>query len=158
MTLSEQIETLRKMAGGGRLAWVARVCGVAACTFVVAGVWTGHPGWFAVAVFAAVVAWSSWQTSPHVLNAARALDVGDKSDGIVVVTITEWSDSPTYHAAVQADNSCMWRFEFIPIGWTPSEGNSQAILFCIKGIEWPVLLQFEQGIAYPRSKPKRIDA
>ncbi|MGB7203379.1 MAG: hypothetical protein WBD16_14120 [Pyrinomonadaceae bacterium] len=158
MTPNEQIETLRKMAGGRRMAWLARGCGVAAFAFVVAGFWTGQPVWFAVAAFVAVVAWSSWQTSPHVLNAARALDAGYKSDGNVVVTITEWSDSPTYHATVPADDVSNWRFEFIPIGWTPTEGDNQAILFRIKDVEWPVLLQFERGIAYPRSKPKRIDA
>lgn len=140
------------------MAWLARGSVVALCALVVAGIWTWQPGWFAVAAFAAVVAWSSWQTSPHVLNAARAIDAVDKSDGNVVITITEWSDSPTFHATVQADQSSKWRFEFIPIGWTPTEGNNQATISRIKGVEWPVLLRFEQGIAYPRSKPTRIDA
>jgi hypothetical protein len=106
------------------------------------------------AVFVAVVTWSAWQTSPHIRNAIQALRSGRQIDGNVFISISEWSDSRSYHARIEDSHQGGWSFEFIPQGWHPSEGNFEATLYRIEGVPWPALVVLKEGILFPSSIPK----
>jgi hypothetical protein len=104
----------------------------------------------------AVIAYSVHQTGPHIRNAARAAIGGEKIAGSVKVEITRWSDSDTFYATVAMPSLGAWRFEFIPLGWKPIEGEHPATLFRLPGITWPALIQVQQGVFYPRQTPKPL--
>jgi hypothetical protein len=61
-------------------------------------------------------------------------------------------------ALVSRHPSQRWRFEFIPLGWQPGEGEFEAEFFAHPSVEWPALVQTTQGILYPRYNPKRVCA
>jgi hypothetical protein len=107
-----------------------------------------------VLLFVAVVAYSAHRTGPHIMNAAQAAIAGEKSAGSVQVEVTRWSDSESFHAVVEVPSSGTWRFEFIPLGWQPVEGEHRATVFRLPGIAWPALVQVEQGVMYPRQTPE----
>ena len=142
------------MAKRGVAVWLK--CGSAVMTIglFIGGLYTKHPIYFMLAVFSLAVAYSAQRTVPHILNAAKALESGSRVKGTIHIEVTQWSDSPTYHATVQLSPSRKWRFEFIPLGWSPAEGNHEAVLFGIRGVAWPALVQVEQGVLYPRQRPE----
>lgn len=154
MAPSEQIAALRTMRSNAiRLKY-----GLAslALGLAIVALMSKHPAYAAVLAFVALVTFSSWQTAPHILYAGEAFDLGSRSHGTVQIRITNWSDSDTYHATVNVSPSQSWRFEFIPLGWQPTEGEFEAELFAHPSVEWPALAQTDQGILHPRYKPKRV--
>ena len=154
MTPAKQIDAIQKMARRGVAVWLSRGLAVMAIGLFVGGLYTGHPIYYLLSVFSLVVAYSARQTTPHILNAAKALESGSSVKGTIHIEVTQWSDSPVYHATVQVPPSRKWRFEFIPLGWSPTEGNHEARLFCIQDVDWPALVQVEKGVLYPRQKPR----
>ncbi|HDD61037.1 MAG TPA: hypothetical protein ENF22_00730 [Chloroflexi bacterium] len=40
-------------------------------------------------------------------------------------------------------------------GWHPQEGDTQVNIFYVTGVHWPVLLITQEGVLFPRFKPKR---
>ena len=124
MTPAEQIETIRKMGRRRvpqRLKWVFVALSLA---FAAAAFYTRQPPYIIVFVFIAVVTYSAFQAGPHMEAAARALTEANRIDGLVTIEVESWSDSDTYHAVVPVTPFGAWRFEFIPIGWTPIAGES----------------------------------
>ena len=159
MTPTEQIDALRKMVSRGIVHWIALGSAPLAIALGIAGAVAGNPIYLMISVFPAVMALSARQAKPHIYRAARALDVGAKSQGIVQVTADENSDSVTYFATVPVTGSERWNFEFIPLGWHPKDGSYEAALFHIPGVAWPALIRVDEGIIYPRSKPRlQVDA
>lgn len=156
MTPEEQIEALRRMSRGGAARRLKQGSLLLAMGLALAGVLTGHPVYFMVGAFAGVVAYSAWQTNPHILRAVQALDGGRRSEGTVQIEVTRWSDTDTYHAVVPSDRSRAWRFEFIPLGWLPRAGAFPAVFFAQPSAEWPALVRIEQGIFHPRRDPEQI--
>lgn len=154
MTPAQQIDAIQKMARRGLAVWLMRGSAVMTIGLFVGGLYTGHPIYFMLFVFSLAVAYSVRQTTPHILNAAKALESGSRVKGTIHIAVTQWSDSPAYHATVEVSPSRKWRFEFVPLGWSPAEGNHDAVLFGIQGIDWPALVQVEQGVLYPRQKPE----
>jgi hypothetical protein len=156
MAPSEQIEALRKMVSRGVTVWVIRAAVALAIGLAIAGLLTRHPIYFMLCAFATLLAFSTRQTAPHILNAVKALDCGVEKKGSVRITFTEWSDSRHYDATIQISDLDKWHFEFIPLGWQPHEGTHEATVFALQGVEWPALVQVEQGFIYPRYNPKRL--
>ncbi len=156
MVPSEQLEVLRKMRSSGSALWLKYGLTLLTIGLAIATLNSKHPAYAAVFAFVALVTYSSWQTTPHILYAGKAFELGSKSHGTVQIGITKWSDSDTYHATVNVAPSQRWRFEFIPLGWQPSEGEFEAEFFAHPSVEWPALVQTNQGILYPRYNPKRV--
>ena len=154
MAPAQQIDAIQKMARRGVAVWLTRVSAVMTIGLFIGGLYTEHPIYFMLTVFSLAVAYSARQTMPHILNAAKALESGSRVKGTIHIAVTQWSDSHVYHATVQLSPSRKWRFEFIPLGWTPVEGNHEAVLFGIQGVDWPTLVQVEQGVLYPRQRPE----
>ena len=122
-------------------------------SLTIVGLITLHPAFFMVAAFIGVVAYSAWQTSPHINNAVKGIAKGTRTCGEVSFSITRWSDSDTYIATIVSGCGQPWKFEFIPQGWTPVEETAEAELVFISGVEWPVLLLTSNGLLYPRYTP-----
>jgi hypothetical protein len=103
MTLREQLETLRKMGSSGGT--IGLKYGVALLTLglLFAPLVFRHPAYAAALVFFAFVTYSSWQTTPLILYASEAFELGSVSHGIVQISITKWFDSDTCLAFVPAD-------------------------------------------------------
>lgn len=156
MPPKEQFEALRKMKSSGSALWLKYGLTLLTLGFAIAFLVYGHPAYAAVLAFVALVTYSAWQATPHILYAGEAMELANTSQGTVQIGITNWSDSNTYHATVSVAPSERWRFEFIPLGWQPSEGEFNAIFFAHPSVKWPVLVQVEQGIFFPRYNPKRV--
>ena len=140
----------------GRLAWLFRCLVMLSFVLLALGLYTQQPPYFMAFALLAVIAYAAHQTGPHIKNAARAAIAGDKVAGSVNVEVTRWSDSDTFYATVAMPSSGTWRFKFIPLGWTPIEGEHPATLFRLPGITWPALIQVQQGVFYPRETPKLL--
>ena len=121
--------------------------------FAAAAFYTRQPPYIIVFVFTAVVTYSAFQTGPHMEAAARALTEANRIDGLVTIEVESWSDSDTYHAVVPVTPSGAWRFEFIPIGWTPIAGESRAAIYWLAGYAWPALIEVDAGVMHPRTTP-----
>jgi len=156
MTPSEQLETLRQMSSNRGALWLKYALALLAIGLAIATLISKHPAYAAVFAFVTLVTYSSWQTTPHILYAGKAFERGSKTHGTVQIGITKWSDSDTYYATATVTPSQRWRFEFIPLGWQPSEGEFEADFFTHPSVEWPALVQIDQGILYPRYNPKRL--
>jgi hypothetical protein len=156
MTPSAQIEMLRKTARLHTSGWLTRVLFGLALALAIAGILSWHPMPFMIAFFVALLALASRETTPHIANAAKALESGSKRAASVEVSIPETSDTTRYYAVVRVSDALHWRMEFTVWGWKPREGTFQAEVFHIRGVEWPVLLQMEQGILFPRYTPQRL--
>jgi hypothetical protein len=158
---NDQLDQLRRMAAGRRSDWLKYGLLLLAAALALAALLTLHPVFGMVLVFVAVVSYSAWQSTPHMDAAAVALRFDHRSTGTVQITVGNWSGSDSYQATVQGgartgDAPARWRFEFIPLGWRPVAGRYTAVLFAHPALEWPALIQTEQGIIYPRYKPERV--
>lgn len=156
MPRDAQLEQLRRMASRGMAGGLFWGCVVGGLVCLMAGVWSGKPPYFMVAIFLGVVALAARQTGPHVLRAAQAIDSALRSPVTVTVEVTQWTDSPTYHATVSLPQGHPWRMEFHPQGWTPEPGPLQATAHFVSGVPWPALLVADQGIIFPRYTPKEV--
>lgn len=123
----------------------------------VAGYQYNHPAGYMVALFLAVVAFSAIKSAPHIRYAVLATQRGMPSRGTIAITITAWSDTESYQATVTDRLGHAWEFEFIPQGWKPEAGQSEAVIYTIPSIAWPVLVSTTQGLLFPRYQPKRIE-
>jgi hypothetical protein len=156
MTPDQQMEALRAMAARAAPVWLKYGLTIAAATSIAACVIRRESVFLALGAIAAVVALSTRTSTPHIFNAARALTHPTSSVGTVLIEVTQWSDSPSFHATAFVTDAQRWKFEFIPLGWNPQAGIVNATLFYIAGVEWPVLVRTEHGILFPRGDPERI--
>lgn len=76
---------------------------------LIGGFLTGKPPFYMAAAFVAFVVLSTWHTTPHIKNAAKAHKSGKITRGKIDITVEQWSDSQSYYAIIE-----QWKFEFIP--------------------------------------------
>lgn len=94
----------------GKLKWPPASVSVAC---LVLGLRSGEPPYYLVSAFAALLAWSAYGTAPHAIRAAKALESNARPSAGIAIEITQWSDSPTYHAEVRLASQAIWRITFI---------------------------------------------
>ena len=164
MTLDEQIAEMIR-TGSGKTIIAARYGVVAAVAgSVLAGVLTGKPVFYGIAFVFAVIGFVIWRVTPHIHNAARGLKEGLKHSGAVEIRIDRWTDAESnhyesYQGIVSIDNRPLWQMEFAtPPNWQPIEGMHSAQLVFIPGIEWPVAIITNDGMLYPRLRPRPASA
>ncbi|MDB6062429.1 MAG: hypothetical protein JWM78_2532 [Verrucomicrobiaceae bacterium] len=157
MSRDQQIESLRKMASRSVMRWLFWSCVVGAALCVVAGFNAGGIGFYILAVFLVFIALVASRAQPHIQRAAKAIDSPLRSTLSIIIEITEWSDSPTYHAVIANPDTGSWRMEFIPQYWKPVAGTLAINAHFVPGIEWPALLVADEAIIYPREKPQKIN-
>jgi len=163
MTVDKQITELTR-TGSGIIIDMAR-WGTAVLTsfLLLAGVFTGNPVFYGIAAFTALVTFAIWQTTPHLHNAARGLKEGFRQNGTVGISMRQWTDPDSHrhescHGLIAIDNQPLWQMEFvISQHWQPVEGKYRAQLVFTPGVEWPVAILTEEGLLYPRLKPRRAD-
>jgi hypothetical protein len=107
-------------------------------------------------IFSSIAAYSSRQNAPHTYLAARALEEGTAVERVVTIKVETWSDSESYSVKLVQANLTAWTFDFVPLGWTPKPGSWKATVFQLPDVAWPVLVRFDDGIAYPRAQPTQV--
>lgn len=150
----EQVVRLRQMGNDVLLNLLRTTLVLGATLSAVAGYHYDHPAGYMVALLLAVVAVSAIKSAPHIRHAVLATQRGMPSRGNL--TITAWSDTESYQATVTDRLGHVWEFEFIPQGWKPEAGESEATIYTIPSVAWPVLVSTTQGLLFPRYQPKRI--
>lgn len=156
MEVCRQKEAIHSMARGSHMAWLKRFSIALSVVLLAFGLYTMQPPYFMFMIFPLLVAYSAHQTGPHIRAASKAIRSGTRSDGEVRIEIDSSSDSEKYFATVAGKNSFSWRFEFIPLDWKPIEGQSRAMLYTLRGMDWPALIEVEGGVMYPRYTPSRV--
>jgi hypothetical protein len=114
---------------------------------------------WALLVFAALpllIGQSALITGPHIHAAVLALNRNIYRLGRVVIEVGTSSDSSTYHAVVRSGSLPQWRFEFVPIGWSPTAGEHDARFYELPGMAWPALIELQEGVLYPRTAPRQV--
>ncbi len=153
----EQVARLRRMGNDALLNLLRSALVLGASLSAVAGYQYNHPAGYMVALFLAMIAVSAIKSAPHIKHAVLATQRGMPSRGTLVITITAWSDSESYQATVTDRLGHIWEFEFIPQEWKPGAGQTEATIYTIPSVTWPVLVSTEQGVLFPRYQPKRIE-
>ncbi|NLA41413.1 MAG: hypothetical protein GX874_08405 [Smithella sp.] len=161
MTLDEQIAELTR-AGSGALWEVARPGAILlAAGLALAGAFTRNPVFFGIALAAALLAFAVRQVAAHRINAARGLREGVKQKGAVEISFHSWKDAESNvhescRGLISMDGRPLWEMEFAAPGhWRPREGSYPARLAFIRGVEWPVVILTQEGLLYPRLKPRQ---
>ncbi|MRR16753.1 MAG: hypothetical protein EG826_09900 [Deltaproteobacteria bacterium] len=160
MALDEQIAEMIR-AGSAEPVILARYGSVAAAAgSAVAGVLTGNPVFYGIAFIFVVIGCVIWRVTPHIHNAARGLKEGLKRDGAVEIRMDRWTDAESnrfesYQGIVSMDNRPLWHMDFAtPQDWQPIAGRYSVQLAFIPGIAWPVAIITNDGVLYPRLKPR----
>ena len=76
-----------------------------------------------VALFLGLIGIAERQAGPNLASAVKAYETQVPTDGIVSLSIRRGDDGPTYHAVIMEAEHPKWRFQFIPQGWQPVEGE-----------------------------------
>jgi hypothetical protein len=96
------------------------------------------------------------ETSRHFHNLYKGMSSEQKTDGTIIIEHS--SESVDYYAeACDSNKNEIWKFEFMPLNWEPTKGNFQAKLVWIDDVSWPVLIETEEKIIYPKNKPKKYN-
>lgn len=161
MTLDEQIAEWTRAGSGGLWELARPGFLLLAAALALAGAFTRNPVFFGIALAAGLLAYAVWQTAPHRMNAARGLREGVKQKGVVEISFHSWKDAESNvhescRGLISMDGQPLWEMEFVtPQHWQPREGNYPAQLAFIRGVEWPVVILTQEGLLYPRLKPRR---
>ena len=109
-------------------------------------------------LFFIFLALSLRQTNKHFQNLYKGITSNQKTDGVITIHTQHSSDSINYYAEI-LDNTKgqTWKFEFMPLNWEPTKGTKAAKLVWIDDVDWPVLIETEEGSIYPKHNPKKID-
>jgi hypothetical protein len=75
MPPKEQFEALRKMRSSGGAIWLKYGLALLAIALAIATLISKLPAYAAVFAFVALVTFSSWQTTPHILYAGEAFEL-----------------------------------------------------------------------------------
>ncbi len=118
------------------------------------GFYTRLPPYFMIAAFIGLVIFAAFRSSPHLDNAVRAITEGQKKSGFVKVE--EIYDSNAFTAIVENSTHGTWQFSFNPTGWKPTKGEFPATIYHLVSVDWPVLIEVEQGIMVPRETPESV--
>ena len=150
------MEAIHSMARGGHMQWLKWTSIVLCVVLAAVGLYTGKPSYFMFMILPVLIACSAHQVRPHIRAASKAIHRGKQSEGLVEIEIEHSSDSETFRATVGSDSSRQWRFEFIPIGWTPVAGQTPATLYSLQDLKWPALIEVQDGVMYPRYTPEQV--
>jgi hypothetical protein len=150
----QQYEQLSALVNGGSLNVLRGVFLAAAVGFGGYGLATGRHGVTMLGAFCGIVTAGTRQIGRHLRNAQRAFHSPDIAQGRLTITTSCWSDVVHYHANVRSGRGDSWTFEFMPLGWTPAEGEFDADLHYLPDVAWPVLLVIPAGLVYPRADPE----
>lgn len=156
MDVRKQMEAIHSMARNCLMHWLKWFSITLAAVLLTVGLYTRQPPYFMFLILPLLIAVSAHCTRPHIRTASDAIRSGCQSSGVVKIEVDSSSDSERFYATVATEPSRTWRFEFIPLGWKPFEGQTQATLYTLPGLEWPALIEVEDGVLYPRYKPKPV--
>ena len=154
MNAGKQTEQLRAMARRHVPKWLTWALAVFGVVMLVLAVLNWELVYLLGALLSGIAAYASHQNAPHIYAAVQALDHGVSAERDVTIRAECWSDSESYSVTVVMANLSSWTFDFVPIGWKPKEGTWPATVYTVTEAPWPVLIRFEDGIAYPRAQPK----
>ena len=158
MDIRKQKEAIHSMARRSHMQWL-KWCSIAiSVVLLVLGLYTKQPPYFMFMILPVLLAISAHQTGPHIRAASEAIRSGTPSSGMVNIEIDSSSDSETFYATVASGPARAWRFEFIPLGWKPIEGQTQATLYALGTSHCPALVEVEGGVMYPRYKPIQVSS
>lgn len=90
------------------------------------------------------------------MAAIAAYDSGTPTAAEVMITISRWDTDNHYHATVREPGHPDWNFEFMPMGWQPSERTNLVRVWRSGVQNQPVLAIAEEGVLIPRYEPKRV--
>lgn len=103
--------------------------------------------------FFSFVSFAARWIQPFLHNAIKAWEKKDTVEGTIEIKKVYDSDHYTGTGQVR-DNT--WEFYFYrPMNWEPEEKSYAAKFFFDGQNPWPSLILLNDGILYPRSKPKR---
>jgi hypothetical protein len=149
----QQYEQLSALVNGASLNVLRGIFLAAAVGLGGYGLATGRHGATMLGVFCGIVTAGTRQIGRHLRNAERAFHSPDIDQGRLTITTSCWSDVVHYHANVRSVRGDIWTFEFMPLGWTPAEGEFDADLHYLPGVAWPALAAIPEGLIYPRHDP-----
>lgn len=154
LSVDQQIGLYRSTTAfaGSMHKWMlaAAVAGVA----IAAVLW--HPVPLMIAAFLGIVGLAEQRAGPNIVAAIAAYDSGTSTRGEVTISISRWDTDNHYHATVREAGHADWVYEFIPMGWQPSEHTLQARVWRTGVERRPVLAIAEEGVMIPRYEPKRV--
>lgn len=156
MDIHKQKEAVHSMALGKHMQWLDRFAMALSAALLALGLYTKEPFYFMFMIVPLLMVLSTRQTGPHIRAASEAIRSGTQSGGEVTIEVDSSSDSEKFFVTVASKSSSTWRFEFIPLGWTPIEGQTRATLYTLRGLQWPALIEVKGGIMYPRYKPMQV--
>jgi hypothetical protein len=143
--------------GSGRMLRYVRVGLVMATIgFLAIGINANAVWAYMLAAFFGISGASVWEQSKYWEAAVRAAETGQLQHSIVTISTSCWSDATHYHAHVQVENGEAWTFEFMPISWTPAEGEFKSQAYFLPSMAWPALLETDSGLIFPRYKPVKL--
>ena len=154
MSPEQQLEKLRRAT---RFSWIPKGLLGLTLAFIAFGLLTGYEFFFVISAFSGLFAVAAREVAPHWRNAVTAIQNGIRSNGSVLIAITRDPTEFDRHVATVRDESkYAWQFQFTPNDWEPSEGEFDAEIYYVRGVEWPALLVTPNGIFFPAFTPKKL--
>ncbi len=150
----QQIEKLRRSA---RLSWTPKGLLGLTLVLIALGVLTEYESFFVFGAFSGLFAVAARESAPHWRNAITAIRNGIRSKGSVLIEITrDPTEFDRHVATVREESKLAWQFQFTPSDWEPTEGELDAEIYYVRGIEWPALIVTPKGILVPAFTPKKL--
>ena len=158
MTLEKQLALLSRMADRDGARWLAHLLWACTASLVLFTLSSLHLVYAFAALFTAALAYATQVTAGHIERAAKGLSAGPGRNAVVTIDVEEWSESVAYYAEVDNASGQRWRFQFRPMGWRPTDGQTAALAYDLPDTAWPVLLVMPDGVglAYPCQAPTLI--
>jgi hypothetical protein len=153
LSVEEQLNVLRPTIPFAARMHQWLLVGASGSALLAAILWNPAP--LLIAAFLAVVALAERRAGPNLVAALRAYDTGAPEFGEVRITLSEGDSANHYHASVRGGAHPEWRYDFVPQGWQPAEGEHAARIWRAGPEGRPVLAVVEGGILIPRSLPRR---
>jgi hypothetical protein len=80
-----------------------------------------------------------------------------KTNCLININVENWTEPRNYYAQIVEDNGSIWKFGFMPLDGEIQEGTFKAKLVWVDQVDWPVLIETEDGIIYPKQIPKKMN-
>ena len=84
----------------------------------------------------------------------KAINSNIKTNGKITITSTNFNECINYYAQVIDNNGLLWKFECLPLDGDIKKGRFEAKLIWIDQINWPILIETENAVIYPKQIPK----
>jgi len=157
MTPDQQLHNLQRYGNDALLMLLRSLLILAAVLLFAAAYFYRELMYLMIGIFVTLVTIALLKSTPHIRHAVRASRQGIPFAGTMEITIDGTDNTPSYTATTRDRYGHYWKFEFLPQGWKPAAGQTEAQLFSIADVGWPVLIRTEHGILYPRYTPKRLE-